>query len=809
MKISRLRKHLAFLLMVMIIQLGAFAQYPAGAADSQVYVLHNDRIARGIFLQAHDYNNYQGIAGRRQREYILTAELNDPSVQVMTAKAGDKVLKLETVSKQIAQELAKGHNITAGINGDMFNISQGTPHYGAPLGLQIKDGKIMVGFETKGSGPRYPVFAIDVNRKPMIGYLSMDNWLTVIKEGEAADSGDQSDLTIEIDTINRNNQVMSDQMTLLTPQLADQPSISFTADAAGAANLTLLKETSGTYDGSIKLGQEYEAQVVAITSVSAADQSVSIPGDSMLLASQGAKADWVRQNLRVGDKVRFSFSLKDQNGSRLDLDQAVTAWLPLVEDGQALTKSEMLEICQNDWDKGMAVINAEDKARTAIGFTQDNQVVALVIDGGGASGDSHGVDLPTMAARMEELGAVAAVSLDGGGSTQMNARLFGESQVTLISSPSDRGKERPVSNTILFASTAPRSGDVAELKINNDVTIFKNTSYSFQVRGQDSNGHPVDLSQAEIAWDLENLQKEAFPKDAAIDQNGLFQAGNQPGRVRIKAGLGEVQATALVEVVESVPSLKISNSEIIAVYPGTPQQLALAAYTQEGQPIIINNQAAQWSVNPPSLAAIDQQGLLTPLRKGSGVVKARVGDQETVLHIVSGLESQLIEDFEAYQTDSYQVDGYIGGSCSLSADQVKSGQYALQVDYDYANWGRVYNGTINVRLNDDLKGSGYTSQVSPKRLGMWVHGDGKAPWLRAVIKDGHGHNHIIDLAPRIDWVGWRYVSAQLPDGISGPVTLDYFYMVETDKSKDWRGTVYFDDIQFLYIDSDHQVIELN
>lgn len=800
---DRARKYIAVMLAaILIMPFMLINESMAATPGTNLQQVYNQKIARGIFFQANNYNDYQGT-GRREREYIITADLSDPTVQVISGKANDKVLKLGTVSSQIAEEQGKGRNAVAGINGDMFNISLGTMHYGEPLGLQVKDGKILVGFSTIGSESRFPVFAIGKNRKAMIAYLSMDNQLSVVdSKYEKAHGSANPNLTTTIDTINRiNTEIMGDKMILITPQLADHPRVGFTNEQATNGTLTVLKNISGENDGSVKLGQEYEADVVSIidTATATGSKSITIPSDGMVLASQGVKATWVKKHLKTGDKVRFSFNLKDQSNKRLELDQAVTAWLPLVENGQAVTRANMIEKCKYDWDLGMAVINARDKARTAIGFTRDNKVVALVFDGGGAGWDSYGLNLPDMAIRMQQLGAVVAVSLDGGGSTQMNTRLFGETRVNVINNPSD-GKERPVSNTILFASNVSESNDVKELMINKDFTIFKNTTYAFQVRGQDSNGNPVDLSKADIKWSLNSATGATDVKNnGSIDKKGVFTAGTLPGIVTVEASLSDVKGVARVNVVDSVDRLAFTASGILAVKPGVPRQLQLTAFTREGQSIMISNNAAQWSVTPSPIATINQQGLLTPLGKGTGVVSAKVGNQPALFNFVSGQDAQLIDSYEN-RTASYYIDGYVSGRCDISRAQARDGQYSLRVDYDYGAWGKVYNGTINVRMNNAAKDPRYTSLIRPKKLAMWVYGDGKAPWLRAIIKDGNGNAHTINLASRINWIGWRYVSADISADIPTPITLDYFYMVETDKSKNLHGTVYFDDVRFIYLE---------
>ncbi|NLB88430.1 MAG: phosphodiester glycosidase family protein, partial [Syntrophomonadaceae bacterium] len=570
----------------------------------------------------------------------------------------------------------------------------------------------------------------------------------------------------------------------------ENPVIEFTDEQAYNANFIILKKVKGSKDGGVKLGQEYEAEVVSIIDTFIEGKSITLPKDSMVLASQGEKATWVKEHLQVGDKVRFSFNLKDRLGRKLDLEQAICAYLPLVLNGKALTKENMLEICKNDWDRGIATINATDKARTAIGYTKDNKIIALVFDGGGATSESYGIDLPSMAKRLEELGVVAAVSLDGGGSTQMNTRLFGETEVKVINKPSD-GKERIVSNTILFASNAPKANNLKELKVLKDINIYQNTTYAFQARGQDSNGHPVDLSKADIKWKVNSY-------NSSIDDKGVFKAGHKKEKVVVEAFIGSVKATAQVNVVDEVPILDFTDKGILALALNVPKQLHIKAYTEDKEPIIITNEAAKWRVEPSSIATIDENGVLTPLKKGEGKVTAKVGEKEVTLEFVSGLENQLIDGYEVFDTNSYFIDGYIGGKAEISTEVVKEGNYSLKVDYDYANWDKVYNGTINIRMSPDVDAPSYTTHIRPKKLGMWVYGDGKAPWLRAVLKDGNQNSHVVNLASRIDWIGWKYVSVDIPHDIPMPITLNYFYMVETDKSRNYVGTVYFDDIRFIY-----------
>ncbi len=76
--------------------------------------------------------------------------------------------------------------------------------------------------------------------------------------------------------------------------------------------------------------------------------------------------------------------------------------------------------------------------RTAIGLTQDGLLIMVVVDG--RRDDATGINLKDLSQLLVDLGATAAMNLDGGGSSTFVVN--GNAQ----NKPSD-GEERPVSST--------------------------------------------------------------------------------------------------------------------------------------------------------------------------------------------------------------------------------------------------------------------------------------------------------------------------------------------------------------------------
>jgi len=105
--------------------------------------------------------------------------------------------------------------------------------------------------------------------------------------------------------------------------------------------------------------------------------------------------------------------------------------------GPTLVKSGLVDISYNEevfWDSGIGL--DVENPRTAVGFTANNTVIMLVVDG--RQPQSNGFTLVSLAALMRDLGCVEAMNLDGGGSSQLAAT------GTLINRPEGGTFQRPV-----------------------------------------------------------------------------------------------------------------------------------------------------------------------------------------------------------------------------------------------------------------------------------------------------------------------------------------------------------------------------
>ncbi len=573
--------------------------------DKEDFVIVNEKIANGVqyIEQKRNYYNTGGSSIQlKQTLNIIKADLNNSDAGLIFAKAKDVVLAKDSVSKQIGQEISKNNSVVGGVNGDFFNMV-----IGASVGPQIIDGKLLVGYTCKSDQSRYPIFGIDKSGKSFIENLSFSGKLI----NDSNTNVEQGSLLI--DSVNRygefevNKYSVKNSLMLLTPDYSQDRKIKQSVYAPSEV-LTVIRAV----DGPVLLDKQFTG---VIESMGVGSKEVTIPEDGIVIASNGTKATWVKGNLKVGDKVSF-----DLGFNKKDIASAVGGYNYLVKNGKALSAEAMVSA---GVDKSLATSR---KARTAIGITSDNTVVALTVGGGLASAEfSDGATLPEMANFMVELGAVTALNFDGGGSAQMNVQRYAENDNTIVNVPSD-GSERAVTNTILFTNKAPITNIIGDIIIKENILIYKKSSYKFSIKGVDTNLHPINFSDKNVNW---STQGEV----GQVNSKGEFIASDIATIGTVEASLDGTVASATVTVLDSLASLSLTDKNPISLKQGDTHQFSLKASNENGENVIIDNKSVYWTVTGSDMQ-IDENGLLKVTGKGAtGEVIVEAGGKRAVIKI--------------------------------------------------------------------------------------------------------------------------------------------------------------------------------
>lgn len=276
-----------------------------------------------------------------------------PDLLVETAYKNYPKGKLNGLSK--LSDLNIQENGIAAINGGFY------AYYGVPLGLIIKNGQLV-------SPPIYgrTAFGVDKDGKMYIDRVDLEATLYI--------KGRKYDLT------GFNRPRHADDLVLYAPSYSS---------------------TTETNEWGLEAVIN-DGRVTAINK-----GNTTIPDDGWVLSAHG-KYKSVIENLEVGDKLYLSMHLTP-DWLQKGIVEGLGGGPRLVKDGRVhITGKE---------EKFQPDVLYSRAPRTAVGITEDNRLIMLVVDG--RSRYSIGMTLEELANTMIELGAVQAMNLDGGASSTL------------------------------------------------------------------------------------------------------------------------------------------------------------------------------------------------------------------------------------------------------------------------------------------------------------------------------------------------------------------------------------------------------
>lgn len=202
--------------------------------------------------------------------------------------------------------------------------------------------------------------------------------------------------------------------------------------ARGASELMLYNPFYAFWTMTSGNGREYTVKNDRVVEIR--ESNSLIPEGAVVLSASG-RAAWQLEELKVGSRVRIVQTLGPV------WDKTVHA----LSAGPCLVKNGEIYVTTLGEEFGSDVAGGR-APRTAIGLTKDGRALLLVVDGRRRT--SAGFSLIELAQFMLELGAVEALNLDGGGSSQM---IVGS---RTVNQPSD-GRERRLGAGIAVVRTSP------------------------------------------------------------------------------------------------------------------------------------------------------------------------------------------------------------------------------------------------------------------------------------------------------------------------------------------------------------------
>ena len=653
-------------------------------------------------------------------------------------------------------EMAASRGAIAAINGDYFDINNS----GAALGAAVDDGTLI-----KSASPgRERAVAIGADGVGRLAQLFLEGSVSwADSTGSIPVSG------LNVTALPAGGVAVFDSgwgtFTRARPLAAGEQGIEVTLDADGTVTA---------------VGQPAGGQLPA--------------GTRAVVARPGAAAEALA-TLAPGDHVDLDYGLREDAG---DVAVAIGGGIedPLLEDGEVTgATGDHVELRH---------------PRTAVGFDESGtRAYFVVVDG--RQTHSIGMNLYELGELMAQLGADDAINLDGGGSSEMVARIPGDAGTTILNSPSD-GYERADANGLgLFVPAG--SGRVSAFDVRTTVPaadadrVFPGLHRTLVGKGYDDAMGPVGTQPS--AWRTRN-GSVASVRDGVV-------TGRKPGSTVVTAASlsrwGLATGTTEVEVLGSLVRTGVDTPVIGLEDADATAPLVLTGYDAQGFAAPIEARDVTVKVVEPVETGVSTSSTsepvadltsepvaeLVPAADGSFEVRALapVGGTTfelsvpgpggtaltTEVAVTVSLEEDVVADFADAASWTSAHDRAPGGSVAPAAGH--DGAAGLRVTYDFTQ-STATRGQYAVL--PEATAGGRELPGSPRAVTMWVDGDGHGAWLRLQVRQGDGVVTQLD-GPEVTWTGWRQVTFPVPDGVAFPLRLQRVRALETTAGEQYSGVL--------------------
>ena len=704
------------------------------------------KVSQGV---QYEYNQ-QDISGNIQAIRHLTVDLSDPYT---TVDVGYPVPlnKLARTTVQANTYTGPGKQVAGAINGSFFwSKDQG---YLPMYLIAYRDRLMNAGIIASGAD-QY------VNRPIAFG---------IDKDGKG--KIDAYDLDLSFDHAGTNHPITStdkhrsnNNIILYTPLY---PKENTETNALGI-ELVISGVTGGT---ALNFGETVTGTVTKIRN--RGDEAASIiPRDGFVLSAHGDAMATIK-DIAVGEEISVTANIDEKwKGSSF-----------MLTSGPELVKNGVVSLGIDPTSD-----RARERApRTAIAIDKSgNKVFMSTVDGRQAP-YSKGMSLKEFAEYLVSIGAHSALNLDGGGSTTMAVRKPGDFNVSLFNKPSD-GVERIVSTSLFAVSTAPEGvATTVSAHLSKTGVYLKGTKGSIVVnRVMDNYYNPLKVNVG---------QSTLSSAQGLITASGLNFTAAKAGVGTISVQSGSGSAAIPFEVVESIATIAPSSPSV-EVRAGGTKAITVKAYDSKKREVIFDPSLVKWSA-PASVGTITAAGVFTAASKnGSGSITATLADKTIKIPVAITGDYLHVDGFESIANWKTSA---TNGTSSLALNGKKepafAGKGAAKLTYNFT--GQPDTSAAYLEPKTPLKLGG-----EPAKLSARVFGDAGGTWLRGRIEDSAGIEYTIDFTPEngLKWIGWNYVTAQIPANVSGDVTLKQIYIAQATPALKKKGSIMIDDLKAVFND---------
>ena len=685
--------------------------------------------------------------GYPQKVNKLSIDVTNPYAKIEYG-VSNPITTRKTVTNLSKEHTYEKHHVIGAINASFFNFDDGSPVYLLAKNDQIVNlGNVSTNFNDYMYTPA--AFGITADNKAKVGRYSLER--TIEHNGSS------------FTTTDMNRQRANNELIMYTD--------SYTFDKTRQNQYGIEVVVTGVpkkVDSQLKFGEKVTGTVTAIRPYNQYTSS-TIPKDGFVLSAQGTEVSKI-SSMKIGEKVSLT----------VDVDAAWKGSQFMLASGPLLVQEGKSALTID-----LASPRVTDRVpHTAVATDATGGRAFFVTVDGRQKGYSQGMTLIEFANYLVSIGAYNAINLDGGGSTTMVTRRYGDVYPTLINRPSD-GSERSVSAILEAISTAPY-GQATKVNVLQDqdgiVAVGASVGYKVDmVLDQYYNALKIDQSK---------LVLESVTNGVGKIENNRF--------VGLKAGTGTITAkydTATVSipvtVTDTIDSLVASPSDIRI---GTRESTKLTVKgVSKNQKVIFNPDAVNWTASN-GVGSINGTTFTSGATEATGSITGTFGPSRVSIPVTVSNKPFQVSSLDSLTGLKHEV---IRSTASLGLEKVvqaKEGTGSVKLNYDFTAFRDDTSAAYVSWTN------GLAIPASPKKIGAWVYGDGENHWLRAAITDAAGRETSLDFTADggLNWVGWKYVEANVPSTLTAPIKLSKIYVAEPSSTKKGKGSIWIDSIHAVY-----------
>ena len=398
-------------------------------------LLFKEPIAPGVVRYKYEISRDK----KNAQANVVTVDLNNPHIKINTVAGGGTYTNKATVS-----QMADRTNAVALVNGDFFTMQL----QGVPLGASIIDGDMK-------SSPAVLTdiwsFGIDENNTAFIDSTKFVGSIT-------APNGK----SYPIDGLNKTFYWY-------------QPSKEYSHESKIQMydSFWTSKSRGDKTAGEVLLSEDNVVEQIVYRK----NIDMKIPKGKKILQVSGGSERFVRENIKVGDKVQINTKIEPNRNWKM----MIGGHALLVENG-AIKK----------YTKDVTSIGGI-RARTAVGISKDGKTV-YIVSCEGRTKRSAGLSLNELSQFMLDLGAFKAMNLDGGGSTAMAVRNLGDIKRTRVTNPERNAAERKVVNGLGVFNTTTNTGVISDVKFESDLNTIVGEQINLKLKSAwDEFLNPIDI----------------------------------------------------------------------------------------------------------------------------------------------------------------------------------------------------------------------------------------------------------------------------------------------------------------------------